>query len=102
MIRYQWHSYVKNGEWREFIMRRANRLQVERGFKPATFWGKEHGPANFFMSEMLFESLAEYEEVTKRLYGDDEMMDLLRRAVTYMGDTSEIHELLGAVPNGLS
>jgi hypothetical protein len=103
VIRYQWHCYVKNGQWREFmeIMRRANVIQVERGFQPATFWGKEHGPANFFLSEMVFESLAEYEEVTKRLNADDEIMDLFRSTVPYM-DATEIHELLGAVPNGLS
>lgn len=102
MIRYQWHCYVKNGEWRPFIeiMGRVNRLQVEKGFAPATFWNKEHGQANFFMSEMTFESLAEYEEVVGRLYGDEEVMEILRSTVPYMGAT-EIHEFLGSVPNGI-
>lgn len=99
MYLYQWHCYVANGRWREFmrIMTRVNELHEQRGYVKMRFYGGVTGRANFFMAQARYPTLAAWEEEMNRMHQDADLMDALRSTVEYMA-TTEIHELFQEAP----
>ena len=90
-------KYGKFGEALEAVTD-VNRICVDKGLRPMTFWAPLAGTANELIIEAEYASLADFERESAVFYGDAEIMKAWRSAADYVIEGSARAELIETAP----
>jgi hypothetical protein len=101
MVRMRGIQTIKYGYFREALeaLTELNRLCVEKGLRPMTFWAPVAGVANELIMEADYASLADFERETAAFYADPDVMKVWRSAAQHIIEGSGRSELIETAPS---
>jgi hypothetical protein len=101
MVRHRVIQTIRPGFFREALetLNELNRVCVEKGLRPLTFWAPVAGVQNELVVETDFASLADFEREEAAFYADPDTMKLWRAAAQYVIEGTGRTELIETAPS---
>jgi hypothetical protein len=101
MVRSRIIQIIKYGNFRDALeaLTELNRVCVEKGLSPMTFWAEVSGVGNQLIMESEHASLADFEREEAAFHGDPDTMKVWRSAAQYIVEGSMRSELIQTAPS---
>lgn len=95
MIRVETQMSVRLGHFNQVleISQQLNELARANGWTESRFWIAETGPANTFVVESDFASMADYERESEATYASEEWMKLIRASIDHVIEGSVVAQI---------